>query len=153
MAERVVAMCGGSVDGLTVGILGVTFKPNTDDMRDAPSLDIIPILQKAGAAIQAFDPAGMHEAEALLPGVTWKDDAYDAAKGADVLVIITEWNEFRALQLDRLAAIMAHPRIVDLRNVYSPDDAAKAGFAYASIGRPPATPRATIEVAATGKIN
>jgi UDPglucose 6-dehydrogenase len=136
MADRVVAMCDGSVAGLTVGVLGVTFKPDTDDMRDAPSLDIIPILQKAGATIQAYDPAGMHEAKTLLPGVNWKDGAYEVAAGADVLVIITEWNEFRALQLDRLAEIMKRPAIVDLRNVYNPDDAAKAGFAYSSIGRP-----------------
>ena len=136
MAERVLAMCGGSVAGLTVGVLGVTFKPDTDDMRDAPSLDIIPILQKAGASIQAYDPAGMHEAKAMLPGVDWKDGAYEAATGADVLVIITEWNEFRALQLDRLAEIMKRPAIVDLRNVYNPTEAAKAGFAYSSIGRP-----------------
>ena len=136
MAERVLGMCGGSVAGLTVGVLGVTFKPDTDDMRDAPSLDIIPILQSAGATVQAYDPAGMHEAKAMLPGVVWKDGAYEAAAGADVLVIITEWNEFRALQLDRLAEIMKRPAIVDLRNVYNPTDAAKAGFAYSSIGRP-----------------
>src|SRR5271155_4025869 len=136
MAERVLSMCGGSVAGLTIGVLGVTFKPDTDDMRDAPSLDIIPILQSAGAHIQAYDPAGMHEAKAMLPGVDWKDGAYEAATGADVLVIITEWNEFRALQLDRLAEIMKRPAIVDLRNVYNPADAAKAGFAYSSIGRP-----------------
>src|SRR5579859_2922427 len=136
MADRVLAMCGGSVAGLTVGVLGVTFKPDTDDMRDAPSLDIVPILQKGGAQVQAYDPAGMHEAKPLLPGVDWKEDPYAAATGADVLVIITEWNEFRALQLDRLAGIMNRPAIVDLRNVYNPADAAKAGFAYSSIGRP-----------------
>jgi UDPglucose 6-dehydrogenase len=140
MADRVLEMCGGSVAGLTVGVLGVTFKPDTDDMRDAPSLDIIPILQNAGATIQAYDPAGMHEAKNLLPNVNWKDGAYDVAAGADVLVIITEWNEFRALQLDRLAEIMKRPAIVDLRNVYNPDDAAKAGFAYSSIGRPATRP-------------
>ncbi len=136
MADRVLDMCGGSVDGLTVGVLGVTFKPDTDDMRDAPSLDIIPILQKAGAKVQAYDPAGMHEAKPLLPGVDWKDDAYSVAAGADVLVIITEWNEFRALQLSRLAEIMKRPAIVDLRNVYNAGEAVKAGFAYSSIGRP-----------------
>jgi UDPglucose 6-dehydrogenase len=136
MADRVIAMCGGSVQGLTVGVLGVTFKPDTDDMRDAPSLDIIPILQKAGAAVQAYDPAGVHEAEAMLPGVVWKEDAYGAATGADVLVIITEWNEFRSLQLSRLATIMKRKAIVDLRNVYNPEDVARAGFAYSSIGRP-----------------
>ena len=136
MADRVTAICGGSVHGLTVGVLGVTFKPDTDDMRDAPSLDIIPILQKAGATVQAYDPAGVHEAKSMLPGVVWKDDAYGAATGADVLVIITEWNEFRSLQLDRLATIMKKKAIVDLRNVYNPEDVARAGFAYNSIGRP-----------------
>jgi UDPglucose 6-dehydrogenase len=140
MADRVLDMCGGSVSGLTVGVLGVTFKPDTDDMRDAPSLDIIPILQRAGASIQAYDPAGMHEAKPLLPGVDWKDDAYAVAAGADVLVIITEWNEFRALRLGRLAEIMKRPAIVDLRNVYNADEAVKAGFAYSSIGRPAKLP-------------
>lgn len=136
MADRVLAMCNGSVAGLTVGVLGVTFKPDTDDMRDAPSLDIIPILQKAGAKVQAYDPAGAHEAQALLPGVDWAADAYGAATGADVLVIITEWNEFRALGLDRLGSLMKRKAIVDLRNVYNPDEMARAGFAYSSIGRP-----------------
>jgi UDPglucose 6-dehydrogenase len=136
MAERVVALCGGSVAGLTVGVLGVTFKPDTDDMRDAPSLDIIPLLQQAGATVQAYDPAGMPEAKALLPGVAWTDDAYAAAADADVLVIITEWNEFRALSPDRLSALMRRKAIVDLRNIYNPDDMARAGFAYSSIGRP-----------------
>jgi UDPglucose 6-dehydrogenase len=142
MADRVVAMCGGSVAGRTVGVLGVTFKPDTDDMRDAPSLDIIPLLQRAGAIVQAYDPAGMTEAAALLPGVAWTETAYDAATGADVLVIITEWNEFRALSLDRLAELMKRPAIVDLRNVYNPADAINAGFAYASIGRPAPKPAA-----------
>jgi UDPglucose 6-dehydrogenase len=109
-------------------------------MRDAPSLDIIPVLQAAGAKVQAYDPAGMHEAKPLLPDVDWKDNAYDAATGADVLVIITEWNEFRALRLDRLAEIMKQRIIVDLRNVYNPADTAKAGFAYSSIGRPAVLP-------------
>ncbi|HLG86925.1 MAG TPA: UDP-glucose/GDP-mannose dehydrogenase family protein [Alphaproteobacteria bacterium] len=140
MADRVVAMCGGSVKGKVIGVLGVTFKPNTDDMRDAPSLDIIPALQKGGGKIQAHDPAGMHEAKPLLPDVSWTDDAYAAATGADVLVILTEWNEFRALQLDRLAKIMKRRAIVDLRNVYNPADAAAAGFAYSSIGRKAVSP-------------
>jgi UDPglucose 6-dehydrogenase len=137
MAQRVIDRCGGSVAGQTIGVLGVTFKPDTDDMRDAPSLDIIPLLQAAGATVQAYDPAGMQEAKAYLPEVVWKDGAYDAASGADALVIITEWNEFRALQLDRIAEIMNRRIIVDLRNVYNPADAAKAGFSYSSIGRPP----------------
>ena len=142
MADRVIAMCGGSVQGRTVGVLGVTFKPNTDDMRDAPSLEIIPALQEAGATVQAYDPIGMKEAKPLLPGVVWKDNAYGAAEGADVLVIITEWNEFRAIQLDRLAKLMKRPAIVDLRNVYNAADAVQAGFAYSSIGRPTVKPAA-----------
>jgi UDPglucose 6-dehydrogenase len=142
MADRIVAMCGGSVAGKTIGILGVTFKPNTDDMRDAPSLDIIPRLIEAGATVQAYDPAGMDEARKMLDGVQWRDSAYEAAQNADVLAILTEWNEFRALQLDRLAATMRQKAIVDLRNVYNPQDAAAAGFTYSSIGRPIAYPSA-----------
>ncbi len=135
MASRVMQACGGSVRGKTVAVLGVAFKPNTDDMRDAPSLAIVPALQDAGATIRAFDPAAMHEAEGLLPGVTWCSDAYDAAMGADVAVLITEWNEFRALDLDRLGALMRTRAMVDLRNVYRPDDVRAAGFTYSSIGR------------------
>ncbi len=115
MADRVIAMCGGSVQGLTVGALGVTFKPDTDDMRDAPSLDIIPILQKAGATVQAYDPAGVHEAEAMLPGVAWKEDAYGAATGADVLVI-TEMERV-PIPSTRPLATTKRKAIVDLRNV------------------------------------
>ena len=135
MASRVIAAAGGSLRGKTVGVLGVAFKPNTDDMRDAPSLAIVPALQDAGAKVRAFDPAAMHEAQPLLPGVTWCEDAYDVAKGADVLVLITEWNEFRALDLDRIAAVMIAPVLVDLRNVYRPDEVRAAGFKYSSIGR------------------
>ncbi|WP_309671323.1 UDP-glucose/GDP-mannose dehydrogenase family protein [Gemmatimonas sp.] len=136
MASRVIAACGGSVRGKTVGVLGVAFKPNTDDMRDAPSLAIVPALQDAGATVRAYDPAAMHEAKALLPGVQWCADAYDAAVGADVLVIITEWNEFRALDLDRVGASMTQKVLVDLRNVYRGEDVRKLGFRYTSIGRP-----------------
>ena len=135
MASRVISAAGGSLRGKTVGVLGVAFKPNTDDMRDAPSLAIVPALQDAGAKVRAFDPAAMHEAQPLLPGVTWCEDAYDVAKGADVLVLITEWNEFRALDLDRIAAVMVAPVLVDLRNVYRPEDVRAAGFKYSSIGR------------------
>src|SRR5690606_34758397 len=105
-------------------------------MREAPSLSIIPALQDAGATVRAFDPAAMHEAKPLLPGVVWCTDAYDAATGADVLVLITEWNEFRALDLDRLRELMLHPRLVDLRNVYRAEEVKQAGFHYWSIGRP-----------------
>lgn len=116
MAARVVAACGGSVAGKRIGVLGVTFKPNTDDMRDAPSLDILPALQEAGAVIQAYDPAGMHEAEKLMPGITWCPDAYAALTGVDCGLILTEWNEFRALQIDRVRSIMAQPVLVDLQD-------------------------------------
>ena len=136
MASRVIAACGGSVRGKTVGVLGVAFKPNTDDMRDAPSLAIVPALQDAGATVRAYDPAAMHEAGPLLPGVQWCTDAYDAAAGADVLVIITEWNEFRALDLDRVGASMKQKVLVDLRNVYRAEDVRTQGFRYTSIGRP-----------------
>ena len=136
MASRVIAACGGSVRGKTVGVQGVAFKPNTDDMREAPSLAIVPALQDAGAAVRAYDPAAMHEAGTLLPGVHWCADAYDVAVGAHVLVIITEWNEFRALDLDRLGATMTQKVLVDLRNVYRGEDVRQHGFTYTSIGRP-----------------
>ncbi|OYD82334.1 UDP-glucose dehydrogenase family protein [Azospirillum brasilense] len=136
MAERIVAACDGSLAGKTVGVLGVTFKPNTDDMRDAPSLDIVPALQAAGATVRAFDPAGMHEAARLLPGVEWAKDAYGALEGADCVAILTEWNEFRALDLKRVKALLKRPVMIDLRNIYNPTDMAAAGFAYSSIGRP-----------------
>ena len=135
MASRVLTAAGGNVRGKTVGVLGVAFKPNTDDMRDAPSLAIIPALQDAGAHIRAFDPAAMHEATPLLPGVTWCTDAYDAAEGADVLLLITEWNEFRALDLERLGAVMRAKVFVDLRNVYDAAEVRASGFAYSSVGR------------------
>ena len=135
MASRVMHACGGSVRGKTVGVLGVSFKPNTDDMREAPSLAIVPALQDAGATVRAYDPAAMQEASPLLPGVHWCDNAYDAATGADVLVLITEWNEFRALDFSQLGQVMRERNLVDLRNVYRPEDAAAAGFQYSSIGR------------------
>ncbi len=138
MAARVVAACGGSVRGATVAVLGVTFKPNTDDMRDAPSLDIVPALQALGAVVRAYDPEGAKEGRALLPGVDWQDDAYAALDGADVAVIITEWNEFRGLDLPRVQKIMKRPVLVDLRNIYRADEMAAAGIVYHSIGRPPA---------------
>jgi UDPglucose 6-dehydrogenase len=136
MATRVVAACGGSVKGKTVAVLGLTFKPNTDDMRDSPSLDILPALQEAGAKVIAYDPEGMHEAKAMLPGVELANDAYSAMDGADCALIITEWNEFRALQLDRVKKLLKKPVIVDLRNCYAPADMKAAGFEYTSIGRP-----------------
>ncbi len=135
MASRVMHACGGSVRGKTVGVLGVAFKPNTDDMREAPSLAIVPALQDAGATVRAYDPAAMHEAESLLPGVTWCSGPYEVADGADVLVLITEWNEFRALDLERLGAAMRSRVLVDLRNVYPPEEAEAFGFAYSGVGR------------------
>jgi len=135
MARKVVKALNGDVKGKTVAVLGLTFKPNTDDMRDAPSLAIIPSLQDKGARIQAFDPEG-HEARELLRGVDFKDDPYAAATGADVLVIITEWDQFRALDLDRIKLLMNRPVLVDLRNIYKADDMRARGFAYTSVGRP-----------------
>jgi UDPglucose 6-dehydrogenase len=136
MAERVIAACGGSLDRKIVAVLGLTFKPNTDDMRDAPSLDIVPALQAAGATVRAYDPEGMAEAKALLPGVVWCEDAYTTVEDADAVVIITEWNEFRLLDLERVKTLMKRPLMVDLRNIYKPAEMADAGFRYLSIGRP-----------------
>ncbi len=136
MVDKVVDICGGSVNGKVIAVLGVTFKPNTDDMRDSPSLTIIPALVGNGAKVRVVDPQGQREGEALLPGVSWLEDAYKAAQNADALVILTEWNEFRALDLKRIAKRMTTPKMADLRNVYSPKDAKRAGFsAYVSIGR------------------
>jgi UDPglucose 6-dehydrogenase len=135
MAGRIMQACGGHVRGKTIGILGVAFKPNTDDMRDAPSLSIIPALQDAGAVVRAYDPEAMHEAERLLPGVTWCDDPYEVAEGASAVALLTEWNEFRALDFERLGAAMADRVFVDLRNVYRPGMVRGMGFRYSSIGR------------------
>ncbi len=136
MIEKLRDLCDGSFNGKTITVLGVTFKPNTDDMRDAPSLTIVPALVGGGAKVRVVDPQGQREGEALLPGVIWQDDPYKAANKADLLVILTEWNEFRALDLQRLAKKMAQPRMADLRNIYSPRDAKRAGFeAYDAVGR------------------
>ena len=136
MSERVVAALGGSVEGKTIAALGLTFKPNTDDMRDSPSLAILPALQKAGATVRAFDPEGMMEAKKLMPDIVYSKDAYDCMSGADVLVIITEWKEFRALDFGRVKKLLRQPVVVDLRNIYNPTEMFEAGFNYASIGRP-----------------
>jgi len=143
MAEKIVTACGGDVRGATIAVLGLTFKPNTDDMRDAPSLVIVPALQAAGAAIRAFDPEGMGEARKLLPDVTWCSSPYEAADGADAITILTEWNEFRGLDVRRLKATMKRHLIVDLRNIYSPAEMAAHGIDYVSVGRPCAGPRTT----------
>ncbi len=136
MAQKITAALGRAPSGKTAAILGLTFKPNTDDMREAPSLDVIPALLEAGVAVRAFDPQGMEEAKKLLDGVQWCENAYEAARGADVLAILTEWNEFRALDLERLKSLMKRPSMVDLRNIYNPQEMAAAGFEYRCLGRP-----------------
>jgi UDPglucose 6-dehydrogenase len=135
MADKIARAMGGEIAGKTIGILGLTFKPNTDDMRDAPALDIIPALQAMGAKVQAFDPEGMKEAAHMLKDVAFKDGPYEAADGADALVIITEWDQFRALDFERLKGLVKAPILVDLRNVYRPEDMRGRGFEYTSIGR------------------
>jgi len=137
MADKIVAACGGSVDGKTIAVLGLTFKPNTDDMRDSPSLAIVPALQEVGAKIRAFDPQGMTEAAEMMPGIMFCGDAYETMEGADALAIVTEWNEFRLLDLERVKGLLSVPLIVDLRNIYKPDEIIKAGFDYFSVGRDP----------------
>jgi UDPglucose 6-dehydrogenase len=134
MAKKVIAACGGSVRGKTIALLGLAFKPNTDDMRDAPSLAIVTALEDAGAKVRAHDPAGMDQARAQLPNVTLCADPYECARGAEALVIVTEWDAFRALDFKRLAELMASPSIVDLRNVYRPEDVRRRGFRYVGVG-------------------
>ena len=136
MTGRIERAVGGSVRDKTVAILGVTFKPNTDDMRDAPSLVIVPMLMEKGARVQVYDPQGKKFGGPLLEGVVWCEDALAAAVGADVTVVLTEWNEFRALDLSALNAAMRGNALVDLRNIFQPSDAVAAGLSYASIGRP-----------------
>jgi UDPglucose 6-dehydrogenase len=136
MARKVIKALDGELKGKTVGVLGLTFKPNTDDMRDAPSLAIIPALQDKGAKVQAFDPEGLEEARHLLTDVSFREDPYAVAEGADALLIITEWDQFRALDLDRIKLLMNQPVLIDLRNIYKPDDMRARGFTYASVGRP-----------------
>ena len=135
MARKVSAALGGEVRGKTVALLGLTFKPNTDDMREAPSLPLITALQDMGAKVRAYDPAGMEQAKAVIDGVAFCTDAYDCAEGASALVIVTEWEQFRALDFDRLKEVMERPVLVDLRNVYRPEEAARHGFVYEGIGR------------------
>jgi UDPglucose 6-dehydrogenase len=135
MVDKIVDACGGSVDGKTIAVLGLTFKPNTDDMRDSPSLDILPGLKERGAAVRAFDPQGMREAKLLFEGIEWCDDAYSTMGGADCLAIITEWNEFRALDLNRAKSLLRTPILVDMRNIYQIEEMQVAGFDYHSIGR------------------
>ena len=135
MAQKIIDACGGAVSGKTIAVLGLTFKPNTDDMRDSPSLDIVPALIAAGAKVRAYDPKGMDEAKHMLDGVDWCKNAYDTMADADALAILTEWNEFRALDLDKVRGLMKAPVMIDLRNIYNPDDMAEAGFDYTCIGK------------------
>ncbi|OYW23673.1 MULTISPECIES: UDP-glucose/GDP-mannose dehydrogenase family protein [unclassified Sphingomonas] len=135
MGRKVISALGGEARGKTVAILGLTFKPNTDDMRDAPSLAIVQSLLDAGAHIRAYDPEGMAIARTMMPEITYCTDAYEAAAGADAVAIVTEWDIFRALDLKRLAATMTAPVMVDLRNIYPPAEAERAGFTYSSVGR------------------
>lgn len=134
MAAKIKAAMGGDLTGKTVGVLGLTFKPNTDDMRDAPSLDIIPALIEGGAVVQAYDPED-HEARRHLPGVAFKTGPYEAAEAVDALVILTEWDQFRALDLNRMKLLMKAPLVVDLRNIYRPEEMKRRGFTYVSVGR------------------
>jgi len=135
MARKVIAACGGDVRGKTIGVLGLTFKPNTDDMREAPSLDIIRGLQDRGADVVAYDPQGMTAAQELMADISYADSAYDAARNADAVVLVTEWNEFRSLDLERLKSLMRAPVFIDLRNVYPPHEVERHGFTYVSVGR------------------
>jgi UDPglucose 6-dehydrogenase len=144
MAERIAAACGGDLAGKTLAVLGLTFKPNTDDMRESPSLAILPSLIAAGAAIRAFDPEGMNEAKKLMPAVEYCSDAYAALDGADALVLLTEWNEFRALDLARIKSLLRAPLVIDLRNIYQPQEMIDAGFIYHSIGRTTGQPAASV---------
>jgi len=136
MADKIAAACGGNLGGKSLAVLGLTFKPNTDDMRDAPSLEILPRLIAAGARIRAFDPEGMAEAMRLMPEPVYCQDAYQTMEGADALILLTEWNEFRGLDLGRVKDLLASPLVIDLRNIYQPQEMAAAGLTYFSIGRP-----------------
>jgi UDPglucose 6-dehydrogenase len=135
MADKVVAACGGSLQGKTVAVLGLTFKPNTDDMREAPSLVIVPALEALGARVRAHDPHGMVEARKLMPALETAPDPYSCLDGADAVVILTEWDQFRALDLDRVKRRLRIPVVIDLRNIYKPADMAERGFTYVSVGR------------------
>jgi UDPglucose 6-dehydrogenase len=135
MAKRIIVACGGSVRGKTIALLGLAFKLNTDDMRDAPSIAIVTALEDAGAKVRAYDPKAMDQARQLMPNVTYCKDPYDCATGAEAIVMVTEWDEFRALDLSRIKQVLTDPNMIDLRNIYRPADVRKHGFAYTSIGR------------------
>jgi UDPglucose 6-dehydrogenase len=135
MARKVAQALGGEMRGKTIALLGLTFKPNTDDMRESPSVPLITALQDMGAKVRAYDPEGMEQAKTMVGNVAFCQDAYDCAKGASALVIVTEWEQFRALDFDRLKGVMERPVLVDLRNIYRPEEVARHGFAYESVGR------------------
>ena len=135
MGEKVIAACGGAVQGKTIALLGLAFKPNTDDMRDAPSIDIVSVLEAHGAKLRAFDPESMDQARPMMPNVAFCDEPYECAQGAHALVIVTEWDAFRALDMKRIKGALAAPVIVDLRNIYRPEEIRRLGFTYASVGR------------------
>jgi len=136
MAQKIIETLGGNVKGKMVAVLGLTFKPNTDDMRDAPAVDIIQTLQAEGARVRAFDPEGMHEAKHALKDVAFATGPYDCVQNADAVVIVTEWDQFRALDLDRMKDALAQPVVIDLRNIYTPGEMRAKGFTYVSVGRP-----------------
>ena len=136
MAKKVVTACGGNLRGKTVAVLGLTFKPNTDDMRDAPALALISALRDGGARVRAYDPEGMEAARGMIEDIDFAPDPYGCAEGADALVIVTEWDAFRALDLDRIKAVMRAPVLVDLRNIYPPEEVRRRGFTHVGIGRP-----------------
>lgn len=149
MADKVISALDGDVRGKKIGVLGVAFKPNTDDMRDAPALTIVQILQQAGAQITAFDPEAMEAASGMMDGVTWGKNPYDVTQDADALVIITEWNEFRALDLKKIASAMRGNAIIDLRNIYKPAEMQAHGFHYVSVGRAEVPAPADVKKSAT----
>jgi UDPglucose 6-dehydrogenase len=146
MARKVSSVFAGNLRGKTVAVLGLTFKPNTDDMREAPSIPLITALQDMGAKVRVYDPVGMDQAKPVLADVTYYEGPYDCVEEADAAVIVTEWEQFRALDLERLRNLMACPVIVDLRNIYCPEDMKKHGFAYASIGRAPTFQPANVAI-------
>jgi UDPglucose 6-dehydrogenase len=140
MARKVIAACGGSIRGRTIAVLGLTFKADTDDMRESPAVSIITAMQDAGANVRAYDPQGMAHARSILPTVDYAQDPYACAEGADALVVMTEWKEFRTLDLDRVKSLLQRPIVVDLRNIYRPESMAGQGFTYVSVGRPKVDP-------------
>src|SRR6185436_11039442 len=153
MARKVAAAIGGSLRDKTIAVLGLTFKPNTDDMREAPSIALITALTDMGAKVRAYDPVGMEQAKLVLDGISYCGGPYACAEGADALVIVTEWEQFRALDLDRIKQVMANPVLIDLRNIYRPDDVISRGFRYDSVGRPSDDARPRTDEITTGRIH